>query len=644
MYISKFRVQNYKSFLDSGDIELKQGINVIVGKNNAGKTAFLEALSFANHNEPHKSLKNVDVIGKKTSDESKCILSIKLTNNDMVSFFQFDKLSIINNKYSIAKKKYDNNKTAKFANILVEVEKNFPKEINNMFFGQEETLIKCIRLGGNVRIQFFSCFGNYNPTFQHPVTDFVIDKKTGKFVKYNSSQKHANYRATSISKVNFASRIFCFRAERLNISSCSIGVSSSLRPNASNLAEVLSQLQANPNRFKRFNSYINKVFPNIHWISVHNRVNNNCEIMVWTIEYEKERHDLTVPLSKCGSGVSQVLAMLYVLMTSEFPQVIIIDEPQSFLHPSAIRKLLEIFKEFPQHQYIIATHSPTIIAASDPSTIHLLEIKDSCTEVMPIDINDTKQLRRSLLSIGARLSDVFGADSILWVEGETEEIAYKMIIRKILKQKSLMGMEILSVLSVDDLTTGKDRKKILKIYNKLCKGNGLIPPSVCFLFDRETQTIDDIKNIEQKTEKKIRFLRKRMYENYLLNFDVICKLMNQINGFSNSTITPTQLNEWISENKDNKEFWKGIKDNNIKDSEDWTTQIDAAKFLERIFAHFSETRVEYRKTTHSILLTEMIIKESAQDLQEIADLLNDCITEHQKLIEQETSQSPTRTY
>ncbi len=43
--------------------------------------------------------------------------------------------------------------------------------------------------------------------------------------------------------------------------------------------------------------------------------------------------------------------MLYVVLTSRESRVIIIDEPQSFLHPGAVRKLFDVLKDFPQHQY-----------------------------------------------------------------------------------------------------------------------------------------------------------------------------------------------------------------------------------------------------------------------------------------------------
>jgi recombinational DNA repair ATPase RecF len=44
MYISRFQFNDYKSIYKSDDIELTPGVNLIVGKNNAGKTALLEGL------------------------------------------------------------------------------------------------------------------------------------------------------------------------------------------------------------------------------------------------------------------------------------------------------------------------------------------------------------------------------------------------------------------------------------------------------------------------------------------------------------------------------------------------------------------------------------------------------------------------
>jgi hypothetical protein len=54
MWISELQVLNIKSFADSGFLQLSRGINVIVGKNNAGKSTLLQSvLCMQSTNQQH---------------------------------------------------------------------------------------------------------------------------------------------------------------------------------------------------------------------------------------------------------------------------------------------------------------------------------------------------------------------------------------------------------------------------------------------------------------------------------------------------------------------------------------------------------------------------------------------------------------
>jgi predicted ATPase len=55
MWIKSFQVINYKSFEDSGEHQLARRMNVIVGQNNVGKTALLQAIAQKIQNKPHKN-------------------------------------------------------------------------------------------------------------------------------------------------------------------------------------------------------------------------------------------------------------------------------------------------------------------------------------------------------------------------------------------------------------------------------------------------------------------------------------------------------------------------------------------------------------------------------------------------------------
>src|SRR5207248_195727 len=106
---------------------------------------------------------------------------------------------------------------------------------------------------------------------------------------------------------------------------------------------------------------------------------------VWNHDPSTQRIDLAVPLNECGTGLGQVLAILYVVLTSDLPQTIIIDEPQTFLHPGAARALVEILKDFSHHQFIIATHSPTIVSVARPANLILVQNEGGEAVLRPID-------------------------------------------------------------------------------------------------------------------------------------------------------------------------------------------------------------------------------------------------------------------
>src|SRR5438046_2226787 len=55
MWIKSFRIQNFMSFEDSGRHELSRNMNIIVGQNNAGKTALLKGISMRLRNTPHRN-------------------------------------------------------------------------------------------------------------------------------------------------------------------------------------------------------------------------------------------------------------------------------------------------------------------------------------------------------------------------------------------------------------------------------------------------------------------------------------------------------------------------------------------------------------------------------------------------------------
>ncbi|MES2655197.1 MAG: AAA family ATPase [Bacteroidota bacterium] len=582
MYISKFRVKNYKSFLDSGEMTFTPGINIITGQNNAGKTALMQTLSLSFKDVPHRSSNTIPDESVNNIDPSIADIELIVSNIEIENYiFNQNQIFIPLNNY--------------FPNQGSASDRSFFDKLES-----ENMLVSTFQAGTNPILSHIKAIGQRN---QDVLSIYNVLKKE-KLLKYNSVSSGSSDGFYLSLAQYFARTIYLFKAERMNIGVHAFQGKSELENNASNLPDVLNVMQGNFERFTRFNKYVNKIFPNVHRISVRPQGigSNLVEIVVWNENPELERDDLVVPLSECGTGLSQVLAILYVVLTANVSKIILIDEPNSFLHPGASRKLIEILKEYPQHQFIITTHSPTIIAAANPKTIHIVKNENAQSTVTSLDINEAKGEQSYLTEIGAKLSDVFGADNILWVEGKTEEICFPKIIEK-MKDVSQMGTAILGVKHTGDFE-GKHAQSTFDIYNKLSTGKGLIPPAVGFIFDKEGKNETVIGDLKRQSDNKIVFSERKMFENYIINPNAIFEVINQD---LKEEISLETIKGWIENNKWDKKFITQKQANN-KNEADWLLHVDGAKFLAELFNVLSDTKVTYSKVKHSVALAEWLIE------------------------------------
>jgi len=297
------------------------------------------------------------------------------------------------------------------------------------------------------------------------------------------------------------------------------------------------------------------------------------------------------------------------------PQVIIIDEPQSFLHPGAARKLIEILKQYPQHQFIITTHSPTALTAADPDVLLRLRHEEGETVIDRLDPAEARDLRVVLADVGARLSDVFGADAILWVEGRTEELSFPKIVERLLK-RPLLGRSIVGVLHTAEFE-GRRSEATIELYRRLSAGHVLLPPAVGFIFDREGRSERDLQDLQRHRDVSV--LPRRMYENYLLNEAAIAAVASGIPDFRTEPLNDREVREWLERNGWNSLYFDRIPADRSQIV--WLREVNGAKLLSDLFTQLSDTRVRYDKVRDGMALTEWLLTNSPDDLQEVAQLI-----------------------
>jgi len=400
--------------------------------------------------------------------------------------------------------------------------------------------------------------------------------------------------------------VHAFRAERMPIPTAPERVNE-VSPDAANLFQSLHTLQGNSPRFAKFKLLVREVLPQIEDITVSLANDNKLSVLLWNSAAIRDREDLAIQLTESGTGVGQVLAVLSILVTSDSPRVIIIDEPQSFLHPGAARKLMEILQSHTDHQYIISTHSPVIVGGVRPAKLLHVQKTGAESAVTEIDTIDTDALRAYLLDLGVSLSDVFGADAVLWVEGATEELCFPLIA------KHLLTGAPLGILIVGVKDTGRLHARIAEdvydLYERLSRGTALLPPAVGYIFDREGKSDSKCEDIRRKGHGRVHFTDARMFENYLLVPSAIATVMNEIAGFRASPVSADEVATCLAE-----EVGTGPK-------QDWIADVHGAQVLDDLFTRLSEGRVTYNKTTHGLALTRAILAQSPGELRTIADLI-----------------------
>lgn len=150
-----------------------------------------------------------------------------------------------------------------------------------------------------------------------------------------------------------------------------------------------------------------------------------------------------MPLANQGTGL-QRMSLIYLiqnmiekkLMGESEEKLLLIDEPEAFLHPEAVRALSSsLYSIGEKMPLMISTHSPILINLSESHTSiqvfrvgeqEAIELFKSRREQFESD--DIKNMK-ILNYVDSYVNEFFFADKIIIVEGDTEYIAFKHLAK-----------------------------------------------------------------------------------------------------------------------------------------------------------------------------------------------------------------------
>lgn len=157
-----------------------------------------------------------------------------------------------------------------------------------------------------------------------------------------------------------------------------------LRSDGGNLAAFLYAMQhgSDEKYYHRIVRYIRQIMPQFGDFELQPSSLNENYI---TLNWKEQKADYLFGPHQLSDGSLRFMAIATLLLQppKTLPSVIILDEPELGLHPSAIAALAGMAKAGSQHcQIILATQSPRLVDEFEPGNILIVErnIQDHCSE------------------------------------------------------------------------------------------------------------------------------------------------------------------------------------------------------------------------------------------------------------------------
>ncbi|WP_159043539.1 ATP-dependent nuclease [Sphingomonas sp. STIS6.2] len=587
MRLLRARVTGFQSFDDSEVVRFDGGINLIVGPNNVGKSAFLRALQPSLSDDRHRT-------PAEWRDEALPVplvsLRIEVSGSEIRG-------AVLENASCII--------PAPSGTL------NGPVEYVQSFLDQPLSELDVQHRPGIEFTAPYPSHGRFSSGSGQPMAARLISNNGTLELS-----PHINREDTLPDTIRhlWTTRMFYFSAERFSIGQTATAHTERLDQNASNLAAVLATLAGDRGDvFDKLVSHLRELFPTVGNLSTRILPGNPnmTEIRIWPTP-ARQNVKLSFPLTQSGTGVAQTVALLVAIMTVEHA-VIIIDEINSFLHPAAVKALLRILQtDYAEHQYIISTHAPEVVGFSNPSTVHLVKrdgYNSTITSLNPAEVGTFREVASHL---GVSMADVFAADRVIWVEGETEETLFPYLYREVVGDVP-RGTIFTTVAATGDFgAKRRDRQMVYDAYSRLSVAIATLPVKVIFGFDTETLSDSEKEGMVRDSRGRLRFLPRRHLECYFLDPVAIA---SRISAKDPASVTNADdiASRIIALGKGSSFLISGVEPD-FK-NETWLNKVNAAKLLSRLFTDVSDSRIEYDKTLDGIEIVKLMLANDTTSLQ-----------------------------
>ena len=258
----------------------------------------------------------------------------------------------------------------------------------------------------------------------------------------------------------------------------------------------------------------------------------DLEVTAYNEEQNRAR-----PVELMGRGMRSIymLSLLetYTGQEGRFPSIIVVEEPELFLHPQLQKTCGEILYRLSlKNQVIFQTHSPDLLFNFTIRQIRQVVLdKERFSTVRP-----QTDLGRILDDLGYGANDLMNVSFVFIVEGKQDKSRLPLLLEKyyseVLDEEGrLARISIITTNSCTNIKTYANLKYMNQVYLRdqflmIRDGDGEDPEELAGQLCRyyEERSREDADRLPRVTRKNVLILKYYSFENYFLNPAVMAKL------------------------------------------------------------------------------------------------------------------------
>lgn len=261
------------------------------------------------------------------------------------------------------------------------------------------------------------------------------------------------------------------------------------------------------------------------------------KILEVTTEIRHPAQNVPRPISHMGKGMRSIylfsLLEAYTQVEENLPSIIMIEDPEIFLHPS-LQKVCGtiLYRLSAKNQVIFTTHSPNLLPNFNSRQIRQVILREDGSS----DIRKKTDISAILDDLGYTAGDLMNVNFVFIVEGKQDKSRLPLLLRKYYSETTdsegnLSRIAIITTNSCTNIKTYANLKYMNQIYLKdqflMVRDSDGQDPAVlgkqlCRYY--EERNLEDMDKLPRVRPENVLILKYYSFENYFFNPAVMARL------------------------------------------------------------------------------------------------------------------------